>query len=308
MRTVANARSWAIEELKRVQMTSPSVSADLLLAFVLGWDRVRVLAHPEEPVPDKTWARFEELVLRRTKGEPLQYLTGEREFYGLVLRTGPGALIPRPETEILVEEAIRLMTHGSLPRARFLDIGTGAGCIAIAVAHAIPSATGWAVDLSDRALDMARGNAIRHGVAGRILLIRASLLECFPRHSTFDFIFCNPPYVALKDYDSLPSEVRDYEPHLALFGGESGLEFYQELATELPSRLVPGGYLLLELGAGQADEVRQLIENEGLRVERILDDLQGIPRCLVGRKVSRGPGAIHGQDSRCGRQAAGRTC
>ena len=308
MRTVGSARSWAIEQLKRARMTSPSVSADLLLAFVLGWDRVRVLGHPEQSLPDEAWARFEELVCRRTKGEPLQYLTGEREFYGLVLRTGPGALIPRPETEILVEEAIRLMVPGSLSRARFLDVGTGSGCIAIAVAHAIPSATGWAVDLSDRALEMARENAVRHGVAERILWIRASLLECFPRHPSFDFIFCNPPYVALKDCDSLPSEVRDYEPHLALFGGESGLEFYRKLATELPPRLVPGGYLLLELGAGQAGEVKQLIENEGLRVERILDDLQGIPRCLVGRKASQGPGASHGQDSRCGRQAAGRTC
>jgi release factor glutamine methyltransferase len=294
MHTVASARVWAIQQLKRAQMKSPAVTADLLLAFVLGWDRVRVLSHPEEFIPDTTWARLQALVLRRAKGEPFQYLTGEREFYGLGFRTGPGALIPRPETEILVEEAIHLIRLGSLPRARFLDIGTGSGCIAIAVAHEIPSAIGWAVDISEAALEIARGNAIRHGVAERILLIRSNLLECFPRNPSFDFIFCNPPYVALKDYDSLPSEVRDYEPHLALFGGENGMEFYQKLATELPSRLMPGGYLLLELGAGQAEQVKQLIENEGLLVEKILSDLQGIPRCLVGHKVPQGPGAIHG--------------
>ena len=294
MQTVAGAKAWAIEELKRAQMESPSVTADLLLAFVLGWDRVRVLSHPEESIPGKTWARLQELVLRRAKGEPLQYLTGEREFYGLVFRTGPGALIPRPETEILVEEAIHLIRLGSLPRTRFLDIGTGSGCIAIAVAHEIPSATGWAVDISAAALEIARGNAIRHGVAERILLIRSNLLGCFARNPSFGFIFCNPPYVALKDYDSLPSEVRDYEPHLALFGGENGMEFYQNLATELASRLMPGGYFLLELGAGQAEQVKQLVENERLLVEKILSDLQGIPRCLVGRKVSQSPGAIDG--------------
>jgi release factor glutamine methyltransferase len=229
------------------------------------------------------------LVLRRTKGEPLQYLTGEQEFFGLGFMVGPGVLIPRPETEILVEKAVKLI--GERLEARFLDIGTGSGCIAVAVAHEILSARGWAVDISAKALEIACLNAERHGVAERVQFVRSDMLKCFPRASCFDFIFCNPPYVALQDCDSLPIEVRDHEPHSALFGGMSGLEFYEDLIPEIPSRLFDGGYLLLELGMGQAEEVRQLVEGVGLAVETILPDLQGIPRCLVGRKL---PGVADG--------------
>jgi release factor glutamine methyltransferase len=291
MQTVASARAWAIEELKRAQSKSPPLSADLLLAFVLHWDRVRILTHPEESISEEAWARFQDLVRRRAKREPLQYLTGEQEFYGLAFRTGPGVLIPRPETEILVENAIRLIRNRPHPGARFLDVGTGSGCIAISIAHEVPTAAGWAVDLSAAALEIARANARRHGVADRIRWIRSSFLDCFPPNPVFDFIFCNPPYIALNDCDSLPSEVKDYEPHLALFGGESGLQVYRDLIPEAPSRLVPGGYLLLELGAGQAEQVKQFVEHEGLSVEAILSDLQEIPRCLVGRKL---PGAMDG--------------
>ncbi len=291
MHTVASARAWAIQELKRAQSKSPPLSADLLLACVLHRDRVRILTHPEESISEEAWARFQDMVLRRAKGEPFQYLTGEQEFYGLPFQTGPGALIPRPETEILVENAIRLIRNQPHPGARFLDVGTGSGCIAVSIAHEVPTAAGWAVDLSSAALEIARGNARQHGVAERILLIRSNLLDCFPCSPAFDFVFCNPPYVALKDCDSLPREVRDYEPHLALFGGESGMQIYQDLIPAVPPRLVPGGHLLLELGAGQAEQVKQLVEHEGLAVETIVRDLQGIPRCLIGRKL---PGAING--------------
>lgn len=284
MPTIGDARAWAFDELKRAQPKSPHLDADLLLASVLSWDRVRILAHTEACISEEEWQRFQDLILRRAKGEPLQYLTGQREFYGVVFRTGPGALIPRPETEIMVEKGIELMKSRS--KVRFLDVGTGSGCIAISVALEIPSAAGWAVDISDRALEIARANANSHGVSGRILMIQSNLLDCFSRQPSFDFIFCNPPYVPLKDYDSLPSEVRDYEPHLALFGGESGMDFYRALAVEAPSRLTHRGYLLLELGAGQAEQVQRIIEKEGLSVEEILKDLQGIPRCLIARKLA----------------------
>jgi release factor glutamine methyltransferase len=285
MQTVAAAKAWAVQVLKRARIKSPSLTADLLLAFVLQWDRIRVLSHTEDPVSEEAWNRFQNLVRRRTKGEPLQYLTGTQEFYGLDYRLGSGALIPRPETEILVEKALDLIRVRMAPSVRFLDVGTGSGCIAITIAHEVPSATGWAVDISDAALSIARENSIRHGVAERVLMIRSNRLECFSHRTFFDFIFCNPPYVALKDYDSLPTEVRDYEPHLALFGGESGLQFYLDFLPEVPSRLVAGGFLLLELGAGQDKDIKQLIEKEGLAVEAVLNDLQGIPRCLVGRKL-----------------------
>ena len=285
MHTVASARAWAVQELKRAQEKSPLLSADLLLAFVLGWDRVRVLSHTEESIPEEAWDRYRDLVLRRAKQEPLQYLTGEQEFFGLSFHVNPGVLIPRPETEVLVEKAVSLIRCRTGAGARFLDVGTGSGCIAVAVAHEAPSSIGCAVDISAAALEVARANLIRHGASGRVLLIRSSLLECFPPRPCFDFIFCNPPYVALSDCDSLPAEVRNYEPHLALFGGASGMQFYQALMPEVLPRLVTGGYILLEAGAGQAPQIKQLAENEGFYVEVTLNDLQGIPRCIVGRKV-----------------------
>lgn len=286
MDTVGAARSWAIEELRRVRAESPELSADLLLGFVLGWTRVRVLSHPEQNLSGSAREHFRELVLRFAGGEPLQYLTGEQEFYGLPFRVTPEVLIPRPETELLVEEAIRLMKASPFPRPRFADMGTGSGCIAVSVAHAVPDSIGWAVDLSAAALRIARENAVRHGVAARISFVRADFLECFARRPCFDLILSNPPYVAQRDYDSLPPVVRNHEPHGALFAGDTGLEVYRRMIPEVPPRLAPGGYLILELGSGQADHVAGLAESEGFVVDRILEDLQGIPRCLVARKPS----------------------
>jgi release factor glutamine methyltransferase len=290
MHTISSAKTWAVNELHRARIDSPSLCTDLLLAFVLGCDRVRILSHSEESISIEAWDRFQGLVQRKAHGEPLQYLTGVQEFYGLSFRTAPGALIPRPETEILVEEAIRLMRMSSRA-ARFVDVGTGSGCIAVSIAHEIPSSAGWAVDISPVAIELAHGNAVRHGVSDRLLFVQSDRLECFPQKTIFDFILCNPPYVALKDYDSLPSEVRDYEPHTALFGGESGLEFYRNFMPEASLHLAAEGHLLLELGAGQAEQVKQFAGEAGMGVETILSDLQGIPRCLVGRKLA---GANHG--------------
>jgi release factor glutamine methyltransferase len=284
MQTVASVRAWAIEELKRAQVESPALTADLLLGWILGWDRVRILSHSEQLVQEDAWIRFQNLIFRRAQSEPLQYLTGEKEFYGLVVQVTPEVLIPRPETEILVEQALDLIRQHSLPKARFADIGTGSGCIAISIAYEAPSSVGWAVDLSAAALRIACKNAVRHSVAGRLSFVQADLLECFPRKACLDLIVCNPPYVARKDYDSLPCEVREFEPHEALFGGESGFDVYRRLIPEVFSRLESGGYLLLELGAGQSECVEQLVKNEGLSLERIVNDLQGIPRCLIGRK------------------------
>jgi release factor glutamine methyltransferase len=287
MHTVAAARTWAIEELERARVESPALTADLLLGRILGWDRPHVLSHTEQLIQEEAWVRLQNLVLRRAKGEPLQYLTGEREFYGLVFRVTPDVLIPRPETEVLVEKALELLRGKSPRQSRLVDVGTGSGCIAVSIALEHPASVCWAIDLSPVALRVAHENAIRHGVAERILFVHADLLECFPRHPCFDLVLCNPPYVALTEYGSLPCAVRDHEPHLALFGGESGLEVYRRLVPEAAPRLVPGGHLLLELGAGQAEQVGRLVERQGLSLEMIIDDLQGIPRCLVGRRALR---------------------
>ena len=227
-----------------------------------------------------------DLVVRRVRGEPLQYLTGEKEFYGLSFRVAPGVLIPRPETEIMVEKVLTLVGRRADSNVRFADIGAGSGCIAISVLYNLPSSLCWAVDLSAPALAIAWENAIRHGVNKRMVLLQADLLTCFPNKRCFDLVLCNPPYIALREYDSLPSEVRDYEPHGALFGGESGLDIYRRLAPEVVPRLVEGGYLLLEAGAGQAKDVVKIVQEAGLSLETVIKDLQGIERCIVARTGS----------------------
>jgi release factor glutamine methyltransferase len=284
MHTVGTARSWAIGEFKRAHVEPAGLPADLLLAHILGWDRVRVLSRPELSLEEDAWIRYQALVHRCAKGEPLQYLTGQQEFYGLLLRVTPDVLIPRPETELLVEEALSLMRGLSLPEIRFLDIGTGSGCIAVSVAHEFSGSVGWAVDISAAALRIARDNAVRHGVTARIQFVQADLLECFSLAPAFHLVLSNPPYVAREEYDSLPAAVRNHEPRGALFGGENGLEIYRRLIPDAASRLMPGGYLLLELGAGQQKSVEKLVETGGYTSLKVLNDLQGIPRCLVARK------------------------
>jgi len=267
---------------------SPEVSADLLLGLVLAWNRVQVLSHTEEIVADEDWVRFQELVLRRLQGEPLQYLRGEQEFFGLSFEVTPDVLIPRPETEILVEEAIKLIKKHFPSGCTLLDVGTGSGCIAVTIGHEVPSSIPIGTDVSISSLKIARRNAARHRV--RVQFIQSDLLECFPPRPCFDFILSNPPYVALEECDTLPSEVRNYEPHGALFGGNSGMEIYDRLIPEAPPRLARGGFLLVEAGVGQSERIVRIIEGAGLALEEVINDLHGIPRCLVGRK----PGKIHG--------------
>ena len=286
MRTVGETRAWALGELKRAGIDAPALTADLLTGFALGWDRVRILSHPEQEIDDAARERVRDLVRRRAGGEPLQYLTGEQEFYGLAFRVTPAVLVPRPETEILVEQAIALMRRRASPGLRFADIGTGSGCIAVSVACHVPEALGWAVDISAAALAVARENARRHGVADRIRFVRSDFLACFPEKPCLDFVLCNPPYVALDDYDSLPPEVKNHEPHEALFGGPSGMDAVRRLVPEAAARLAAGGSLLLEAGAGQAERIARLMENEGLSLRAVVNDLQGIPRCLIGTRDS----------------------
>jgi release factor glutamine methyltransferase len=286
---IQDARTKAVEELRRAKVKSPELAADLLLGFTLGWDRVRIISHPEEAIAEDLWINCNSLIQRHASGEPLHYLTGAREFYGLLFHVTPAVLIPRPETELLVEKTIELLKVHPSP-ARFLDIGVGSGCISIAIAREVPSATGWAVDISAPALDVAKQNACRHEVADRIHLVRGDLLDSFLPNESFDFILSNPPYVPLSECDTLPSDVRDYEPHLALFGGATGMDIYSRLIPRVPSYLAPEGYFLIELGAGQAGQIRELIEKAGMSVQMILNDLQGIPRCLVARKIWRNNG------------------
>lgn len=282
--TVQTALAQAVQEMANVE--APRLTAELLLGHVLGWDRVRILSNLRAPLAEEHANRFQALVQRRAGGEPLQYITGVQEFYGLSFLVSPAVLIPRPETEVLVEKAVSLIASRA-PRevVHFVDVGTGSGCIAVSVAREVPRCSGWAVDISREALAIAQGNAVRHEVAARIQFICCDLLDSFVSAPTFDFILSNPPYVSQADAATLPRVVGDYEPHVALFSGESGLETYRRLIPQAAARLLPAGYFLLEVGAGQSDQVARLVEQQGLFLEGILEDIQGIPRCIVAHRI-----------------------
>lgn len=283
VRTVGEAVGWAAALLRGANVDSPRLAAEVLLAHVLQWRRSRLVANADEPLLADLQARFEELVRRHAGGEPLQYLTGEREFYGLRFRVTPAVLIPRPETEILVERGVELAcAHAG--NVRFADVGTGSGCIALALAHEVPGARGWATDLSSAALELARDNARRLGVEARVGFVCCDLLAGFPPRPLFDLILSNPPYISGPEMEELAAGVKDHEPELALCGGESGIEAYRRLIPQAAARLLAGGRLLLEIGAGQEPAVRGLLWQQGLLLEVAVRDLQGIPRCLVARQ------------------------
>jgi release factor glutamine methyltransferase len=283
--TVSSVMNQACRELREAGVESPRLTAELLVAHVLGWERVRVLAHGEETLTRAAADTIAALVRRRSASVPLQHLTGRQEFFGLDFEVGPDVLVPRPETEILVEKALQL-SHSVAPGPLvFADVGTGSGCIAISVAYALPGARGWGIDISAAALAVARRNAARHGVAARVGLLQSDLLERFAVGPVFDLLLSNPPYVALADAEALSPEVRQHEPHLALFAGECGLDVYERLVPQAAACLRPGGALLLELGIGMHETVSGLVERAGLHVDEVADDLRGIPRCVIARRA-----------------------
>ncbi len=217
--------------------------------------------------------------MRRRTGEPIQYITGETEFYGLPFRVTPDVLIPRPETEHLVEKVLELAANFAAPR--IVDVGTGSGCIAIALAYKLPQASITAIDLSKSALAIARENAKRNGVAMRFL--EGDLLVPVTEER-FEFIVSNPPYVAEADRESLSVEVREYEPALALFAGDDGLEVYRRLIPATFDALIPGGFVVLEIGYGQSPAVAELLATSGFEEIEFVPDLQRIPRLACARR------------------------
>jgi len=283
LNSVKDALAWAERELVEAGIDFPRRTAEVLLAFAVKRDRVWILAHPEAPLSRAHIDLLRDLTERRKSGQPLQYITGYQEFFGRRFRVSAGVLIPRPETELLVEKTIELGRDLG-KNLRFVDVGTGSGCIAVSVACGLAGSLGFAVDISFEALGIARQNASMNGAEDRIQFVCADLLNCFPPEPAFHFILSNPPYVSRREADLLPREVRDYEPDVALFSGESGLEIYRPLVRQAAPRLSPGGCLLMEVGAGQSEEVKGIAEEEGLFPEAVLEDLRGIPRCVVARK------------------------
>lgn len=260
-----------------------TLDAEVLARQVLGWDRARFLADRNEKASSIFLLQYEPLVARRERREPVSYILGTREFWGLPFEVGPDVLIPRPETEFIVEETIALTGKESSPL--IVDVGTGSGCIAIALAREIPGARVIATDVSKYALEVARRNALTHGVASRITFVETSFLDGVAE--TADVIVSNPPYVPAVSQPALTPEVRDYEPAVAVFGGEDGLDGLRSVVEGAAQRLKPGGWLVMEFGCGQDDDVTELVKGvDGIDVVKIRHDLQDIPRTVVCRRAT----------------------
>ncbi|MCS6839729.1 MAG: peptide chain release factor N(5)-glutamine methyltransferase [Roseiflexus sp.] len=276
--TVNQALAWAVETLRDISDT-PRLDAEILLAHALGWSRARVLAGVRETISDDTLRMFRTLVQRRAAREPVAYLVGRKEFYGLEFIVDQRVLVPRPETETLVDAALEWARQRRSPHNTLLiaDIGTGSGCIAIALAVHLPNALIYATDLSADALTVARQNIELHGVADRVTLLWGDLLAPLPQ--PVDLLVSNPPYTVLEDIDA---GVRLHEPHLALNGGSDGLVVYRRLLAAAPRALRPGGALMLEIGATQAEAVMSLARQAfPTAAVRVVHDLAGRDRVVT---------------------------
>ena len=271
---------WSIKELlkvttdylKKKEIENPRLCAEILLAFQLETTRVNLYLDFGQPVSERDVSGYRCLIKRRLKREPVQYITGKQEFWSKEFLVGPEVLIPRPETEILVEQVVSLCREGDRsvpPNANILDLGTGSGAIAIALAGELKEAAIWASDISKDSLDIAKLNADRHHVTNRMHFKYGDLFQPFVSCSLkLDVIVSNPPYIAPEEYDSLPPEVRDYEPKQALFAREGGLFFIEKIIRQAPDYLCPGGWLLVEMDPRQISRAFQIMDDSGRYSEK----------------------------------------
>jgi release factor glutamine methyltransferase len=257
------------------------------LGHVLKRDRSFILGHAEDAVSEEQAERFRQFLERRAQGEPLQYITGHQEFYGLDFEVTPAVLIPRPETELLIETALKLFP-GLDERIFICDVGTGSGCIAVTLLHELPQARALAIDISTAALEVAKRNAVSHEVTERIEFVES---DCFsalnaedPRQSHFNLIVANPPYVEEGAISGLQREVRNFEPLSALAAGVDGLAVIRRLLLEAGNFLTTGGHFVFEIGFEQSAAVKQLVSRETWKLLDVYNDLQGIPRVMALEK------------------------
>ena len=258
--TIRKLLMWTESFLREKAIDTPRLDAQILLAHVLKCKRIDLYVRSEEEPAEPDRATFKDLIKRRVDGCPVAYLVGQREFYQLVIDVNSAVLIPRPETELLVMEALRLLKGRQAPRV--LDVGTGSGCIALTIARHHSSAHITATDISPQALEMARRNAAKLGLPDRVRFLEGDLFAPVS-DEVFDLVVSNPPYVAQGEFAGLMKEVRDYEPRLALDGGADGLAVYRRLAANAPHHIAANGFLLLEIGASQEPPVRNLLERTG---------------------------------------------
>lgn len=311
MTTIREALAEGAREIEDSDPQNNRRAARILLAHVLGASKERLIARPDDEITDHQQGMYLELISRRARGEPLQYLTGHQEFYGLDFLVSPDVLIPRPETEFLVEQVLELAGRAGsqwddsgsseaamealqssaapvgTPKPVIVDIGTGSGCVAISLAVHLRIHRIIATDISEPALDVARQNAERHGVGNRIEFVSGDLLGALQQHGLergVDFIACNPPYVPSSRPEWVQREVREFEPATALYGGPDGLDFFRRLLVDAPGYVKADGYLVCEIGYSQLDSVRAMADSALWEVLAVAEDLQGIPRTLTLKK------------------------
>jgi release factor glutamine methyltransferase len=277
-RTTAAARHALAEKFRQAGIDSADADARLLMAHALGIDRAELMANGERALSPEETKAIDTLAARRLKREPVSRIFGHKEFWTLTLTVTPDVLVPRPETETVIEAALDALQALKLEKLRILDIGTGSGALLLALLHEFPNAVGTGTDISAAALDVARANAVCNDLADRCAFIACDIAAGVP--GPFDLIVSNPPYVARGDIAMLAREVRDYDPVLALDGGADGLDGYRAIAGQVRGLLAQGGRLIVELGAGQEGAVRALFTKASLNVTAAHDDLAGIPRAL----------------------------
>jgi len=295
--TILKALRWTADYFRDKGLSEPRTSAEVLLAHALGLSRLDLYLRYDQPLTPEELARFKALVVRRRQGEPVAYLTGRKEFWSLDFQVAPGVLIPRPETEILVQTALEaakifLETAQKTKNRKQktaslwgLEIGVGSGAVAVALAKELPRLHWLALDLCVAALAVARENVRRHGVLDRINLVRSDLLSGVKPRPWFALLAANLPYVPRAEWERLPKEIKDYEPPEALLGGEDGLDLIRTLIRQAPSCLLPGGFLTLEVGHDQAAAVVELLQQTGeFTGWETRRDLLGIPRVVLGRR------------------------
>lgn len=274
----------AAQTLHQAGISDSRREAGSLLQYVIDRDRTFIISHAEDLITEEQWQSFRNCVQRRATGEPLQYITCRQAFYGLDFEVNRDVLIPRPETELLVETAASLLEGVTSPPF-VCDVGTGSGCIAVALLDSNQRASAIALDVSEAAIQVARRNALRHSVKDRVAFVVADCFRAMRAGERFDLVISNPPYVAGVALDGLQREVRDHEPRVALTPGPDGLSIIRRLLSESAEFLKPGGYLLVEIGFDQGDAVSRLINQSTWKLLEIQPDLQGIPRVLALQKI-----------------------
>ena len=271
----------AMARLSAANVPSHALAAELLLMHTLGRDRAWIYAHPEFELDATAVERYLQLVAQRASGVPTQYLTGKQEFWGLEFEVTPAVLIPRPETEHVIEVALERLGPAGKSALRIADIGTGSGCIAVALASELPMAQIFATDISAGSLEVAQRNAARYGFSARIHFAETNLLDAFAGEAQrFDAIVSNPPYIGIADAPALQREVRAHEPKIALFAGDDGLAVYAPLIREASAALRQGGLLILELGHNSLAPVHEWLESGDWSDIHVTNDLAGIPRVI----------------------------